>query len=621
MNRRIFHSFFVFSLAAPSTQILAGQNAVPELETTVVTATRTETPLRQVGSSVSVITAEDIAKRQVLTAAEALRLVPGVDVLNSGGPGRQTSVLLRGGGSQHTLVLIDGVEMNDPSSPTNAFDFANLMVDNIERIEVLRGGESSLYGSDPLGGVVNIITKKGSGSPKYSVSGQGGSYDSFKVNGSVAGGTDLVDYSLASSRLETRGFSSADRLWGNPEPDGYRNSTVDGRVGIHPLDNLDFGWNVRYNEGKTYLDYDYPKPHDALNYNSVTKELYTRGFAHTTLLDNLWEQTLGLAYSRTDRNTRNYDPTLPYSLNFDYLGEKVKVDWQNILHLHDTDTLTFGIEDEEDRLSSTSDPIGAKSYNTQGYYLLNQVKLWDRSFTTAAVRYDDNNRAGSKVTWRVTQAIVFDETGTKFKGSYGTGFKVPSLFDLYDKFTGNPNLAPETSRNWDVGFEQSFWERRVLLGSTYFNNHFDNLIQYSFSTYQVQNISQAFAEGVENFVQVNPIENLSFRGNYTYTHTEDLTTGQRLIRRPRNKGSFETNYRFLENADINFTVLMVGEKDDVGGTRVPGYVLANLGGGYRINDNVRVFARIENLFDKKYQELYGYGTSRIAGYGGVALTF
>jgi vitamin B12 transporter len=621
MNCRIVQSFFAVFLATPFLPAQAEPDAVPELETTVVTATRSETPLRQVGSSVSVITAEDIAKRQVLTAADALRIVPGVDVLNSGGPGRQTSVLLRGGGSQHTLVLIDGVEMNDPSSPTNAFDFANLTVDNIERIEVLRGGESSLYGSDPLGGVVNIITKKGSGTPKYSVSGQGGSYDSFKVNGSVSGGTDLVDYSLASSHLETRGFSAADKSWGNPEPDGYRNSTVDTRLGVHPLENLDFGWNLRYNEGKTYLDYDYPKPHDALHYDGVTKELYTRGFGHLKLLDNLWEQTLGLAYSRTDRTSRNYDPSLPYSLDSDYLGEKVKVDWQNILHLHDTNTLTFGIEDEEDRLSSDSDPIGAKSYNTQGYYLLDQIKLWDRSFTTAAVRYDDNNRIGSKVTWRVTQAIVFDETDTKLKGSYGTGFKVPSLFDLYDKFTGNPNLAPETSRNWDIGFEQAFWDRRVSLGSTYFNNHFDNLIQYSFSTYKVQNISQAFAEGVENFVQVNPLENLGFRGNYTYTHTEDLTTGQRLIRRPVNKGSFEANYRFLENADVNLTILMVGEKNDIGGTRVPGYVLVNLGGGYQINDNFRLFARIDNIFDKHNQELYGYGTSRLAGYGGVALTF
>jgi vitamin B12 transporter len=620
MNRQTFRSFFI-ALAANSPESLAQGDPVPELETTVVTATRSETPLREVGSSVSVITHEDIVKRQVLTVADALRIVPGLDVLNSGGPGKVTSVFLRGANSNQTLVLIDGIEMNDPSSPNNGFDFANLTVDNIERIEVLRGGESSIYGSDAMGGVINIITKKGAGKPAYSVQGQGGSYGTFKVGGEVSGGTEQVDFSLGASHMETKGFSSADRLWGNREPDGYRNSTVDARVGAHPLDYLDFGWTLRYNEGKNFLDYDFPVPHDTLNYSGITKELYTRGFSHLKLLDNLWEQTVGIAYSRTDRRTRNYDPTLPFSLNSDYLGEKIKVDWQNIFHLHETNTLTLGVEDEEDRFSSQSDPMGDKSYNTRGYYLLDQIKLWRRWFTTAAVRYDDNNRAGSKITWRITQALVFDETGTKLKGNYGTGFKVPSLVDLFAPFSGNPDLVPETSRNWDVGVEQAFWDKRVLMGATYFNNRFNNLIQYSFTTFQVDNISRATAEGVETFVQFNPLPELSLRGNYTYTRTDNPATDSRLIRRPTHKGSFEANYRFLEKADLNFTILAVGDKDDIGGTRVSGYVTANLAAGYRINDNVRLFARVDNLFDKKYQELYGYGTSRIAGYGGVALNF
>jgi vitamin B12 transporter len=619
MNRQTLSSVLV-ALAANAPQVLAQDEAVTQLEPTVVTATRTETPLRELGSSITVITQEDIAKRQVITVADALRTVPGLDVLQSGGPGKVTSVFLRGANSNQTLVLIDGVEMNDPSSPNNGFDFANLTVDNVERIEVLRGGESSLYGSDAMGGVINIITKKGAGKPTYSVRGEGGSYDTFKVGGAVSGGTDQVDYSLNASHLETQGFSAADRLWGNPERDAYRNSTVDTRVGVHPLDNLDFGWNLRYNEGKTGIDSDYPTPHDDPNYTGIVKELYTRGFTRLKLLDNLWEQTLGVAYSRTDRrNVNPSDPANPFGFKSDYLGEKVKVDWQNIVHLHETNTLTLGIEDEEDRLTSTTDAIGAKSYNTQGYYLLDQISLWQRWFTTAAVRYDENNRVGGKVTWRVTQALVFDETGTRLKGGYGTGFKVPSLVDLYDRFAGNPDLSPETSRNWDVGVEQDFWDQRIRLGATYFHNNFDNLIQYT--GVRVENINRATAEGVENFVQLSPLDDLTLRGTYTYTHALNDTTGQRLVRRPTNKGSFEANYRFLEKADLNLTLLMVGDKDDVGGTRVPGYVVANLAGGYRINEYIRLFARVDNLFDKKYQELYGFGTSRVAGYGGITLTY
>ncbi len=621
MNRPIYSSLLI-ALATNTPPVRAQEDAIPQLPTTVVTATRSETPLRQVGSSVSIITQEDIAKRQVTTVADALRIVPGVDILNSGGLGQTTTAFLRGAGSQHTLVLIDGIEMNDPSTPNNLFDFANLIVDNIERIEVLRGGESSIYGSDAIGGVINIITRKGSGKPRYSAEAQGGSYDTFRVGGAVQGGTELLDYSLASSHTETQGFSAADKLLGNPEPDGYRNSTVDTRLGLHPLDNLDFGWNLRYNEGKTNLDGSFPLPHDDPNFSSVTKQLYTRGFSHFKLLDDFWEQTLGLAYSRNDRRYLDRaDPANPFPLAADYLGEKLKVDWQNILHLHETNTLTLGIEDEEDRLSTSSDAIGAKSYNTQGYYLLDQIKLWNRSFTTAAVRYDDNNKAGSKVTWRITQAILFDETGTKLKGNYGTGFKLPTLFDLYDLFTGNPNLAPETSRNWDIGFEQAFLDQRIVLGSTYFNNRFNNLIQFNFASNRVENVSRAAAEGVENFVQISPLQDLTLRGSYTYTHTEDLATGDRLARRPTHKGSFEANYRFLDKADINLTILAVGDKDDVGSRRVPGYVVVNLAAGYQLHENIRLFARIDNLFDKKYEEIYGYGTSRFAGYGGVKFSF
>lgn len=625
MNRKTYSSLFVLAMAGGSSTVRAGEDAVPELPTTVVTATRSENPLREVGSSVSVVTREDIAKRQVVSVADALRIVPGLDVLNTGGPGQTTSVFLRGANSNQTLVIIDGIEMNDPASPNNGFDFANLTVDNIERIEVLRGGESSIYGSDAIGGVINIITRKGAKTPRYTVEAQGGSYDSFRVNGAVSGGTDTIDYSLGSSHLETNGFSAADRIQGNREPDGYRNSTVDARVGARPLENLDLGWNLRYNEGKTYLDASFPRPHDDPNYTGITKQLFTRGFAHFEVFDDLWEQTLGLAYSRSDRRyVDEIDPANSFPLSADYLGEKVKADWQNIFHLHETNTLTLGIEDEEDRLSSGSDAIGAKSYNTQGYYLLDQLKLWNRWFSTASVRYDDNNRIGSKVTWRVTQALVFDETDTKLKGSYGTGFKLPSLFDLYDRYTGNPNLSPETSRNWDIGVEQGLWENKLRLGATYFNNHFDNLIVFNPNAGnfgKVDNVSRAMAQGVESTVQLEPLENLTLQGTYTYTHTEDLATGDRLLRRPAHKGSLQTTYRFLDGADINLTLLMVGNKSDIANTTVPGYVLANLAAGYRINDNVRLFARIDNLFDKKYEELYGYGTSRLAGYGGVTLSF
>jgi vitamin B12 transporter len=627
MQRAYLTALFC-SLASPSLDVLAAEDAVPELDATIVTANRYETPERESGTSITVITAEELKRRQVLTVAEALRLVPGLDVLNSGGLGRMTNVYTRGAGSGQTLVLIDQVEMNDPSSPVGAFDFANLMVDNIERIEILRGGESALYGSDAIGGVINIVTKKGKGAPKFNLSAQGGSYDTFKVLGAATGEIEDFNYATMASTTQSHGFSAADYLWGNPERDWYRNETFDGRAGYKMLDNLDFGANLRYNHGKTALDYmmgndpDHPNaPVDALYYTGATGELYTRGFAHFKVLDNLWEQTLGLGYSQTDRDYRNWDPGLPYNLTGSYLGEKIKGDWQNIFHIHEDNTLTLGLEDEEDRLTNQSEGIGNPSYNTQGYYLSDKFTLFDRSFSTASLRYAENNRAGGKVTWSLTEAVLFDEVGTKLKGNVGTGFKVPTLYELYAPFFGNPNLAPETSLNWDVGFEQGFLDQAVQFGATFFSNRFNNLIQAVPPLWIAENINTASARGVEAFFQVTPIEDLTLRGNYTFNDTRDEDTGQPLVNRPRDKGNFEAHYRFLKDAEINFVLIAVGEKDGVLGTRVPAYAIANLAATYRINGNVQLFARIDNLFDKEYQEVYGYGTTRLAGYGGVTLSY
>jgi vitamin B12 transporter len=558
---------------------------------------------------------------------------------------------LRGAESNHTLVLIDGIEMNDPSSPGGAFDFADLQVDNIERIEILRGAQSAVYGSDAIGGVINIITKKGQGKPKFQASGEGGSYDTFKVRGGVSGGTERVNYSLNASRLETSGFSAADRLLGNRERDGYKNSTVSARAGVQALDNLDFGWTMRFNEGKAEIDNCGGRGCDDPNNKNLAKELFTRGFGHLKLFDGLWEQTLGMAYSRTDRrNVNNFDPLNPFASKSNDLGEKIKVDWQNILHLHEANTLTLGIEDEEDSLSSGSTSgsadsssatqIGQKTMNTAGYYLEDQVRLFNRSFTTAGVRYDNNNRVGGRVTWRATQVFAIDEIGMRIKGSYGTGFKAPSLYQLFappffDPFscpppssicqTGNPNLKPESSRSWDAGLEQSFWGDKFQLGASYFNNRFTDLIVFELG-HGYKNIASATAEGVESFVEFKPMEDLTLRGNYTYTRTNDASTDERLFRRPTHKGSFDVRYRFLEKADVGLNILLVGDRDFETFSTPPrktlsGYVLVNLAAGYEVNKHLKLFARVDNLFDKKYEEVLGYGTSGIAGYGGVTLSY
>ena len=608
-----------------------------ELPNVVVTATRTETPENEIGSAMTVITAKDIADKNINNVADALRTVPGLDVVRSGGAGQQTSVFMRGANSNHTLVLVDGVEMNDPSSPTGAFDFAFLQTDNIERIEVVRGAASAAYGSDAIGGVINVITKKGTGKTKLTAVAEGGSYGTWKTGGNISGGTDRVNYSFDVSRLETSGFSAADKNLGNGLPNGYRNNNLSGRTGFKVNEALDLGVTLRYGEGKSFLDNGGGKGADDPNSYGRFNELFTRGFGHLKLFEGFWEQTVGVAYSRTDRNNVNaIDPLNNFSSAATNLGEKVKLDYQNIFHVHKSNTVMLGIEEEADSLSSfasaySPDPIYGysssasipiKTMNTLGYYLQDQIKLFDRSFTTLGVRYDDNNRFGGHETWRANELYTIKETGTRLKGSYGTGFKAPTLNQLYDTIynTGNINLKPETSRGWDVGVEQDVFKKFSTVGISYFENAFSNLIQADAATYVNQNVSKAKTNGIETFMEMRPLTDLTLRSTYTYQDAKDLDTGNQLLRRPRNKASFDTDYRFLEKAHVHVNVLMVGQKADYAST-VAGYVMLNLSGSYDIHKYVQVFGRIDNVLNKQYEEVYGYGTSSVAGYGGVKLSY
>ncbi len=638
-QRTIMQKFIASSLLLVgfNTQSQVQQNPADnslELPNMVVTATRTETPENEIGSAITVITAEDIAAKHVNNVADALRTVPGLDVVRSGGPGQPTAVFLRGANANHTLVLVDGVEMNDPSSTNGSFDFANLQTDNIERIEVVRGAASAAYGSDAMGGVINVITTKGKGDAKFTGNAEGGSYDTWKTIGSVSGSTKLVNYSLDASRLETAGFSTADENLGNLNPNGYRNTTVSGRSGINVTDNLDLGVTLRYNEGKTSYDDGGGVNYDNTgNYNTFN-ELFTRGFGHLKLFDGLWEQTLGVAYSRTDRNNVNvFSPISPSSFNgvSANLGEKVKLDYQNIFHIHKSNTVTLGVEEEADSLSSSAvisdwginSSIPSKTMNTISGYLQDQITLFDRSFTTVGVRYDDNNRFGGHETWRVNELFSIKETGTRLKGNYGTGFKAPSLNQLYDTIygAGNPDLKPETSVNWDVGVEKDLFRKKVTASVSYFNNSFNNLIDYlHVYPYTNNNVSRAKTNGLEAFMEVRPITDLTFRGTYTYQQTLNEITGSQLLRRPRDKASFDADYQFLEKAHVHFNVLMVGQKADYSNT-VAGYTLLNLAGSYDVNKYLQLSGRIDNLLNKQYEEVYGYGTSGVAGYGGIKVAY
>ncbi len=606
-----------------------------ELPELVVTANRLDTPPDKVGSSETVITREQLDRLQQVTVFEVLKNVPGLDLSRSGGPGSPASVFIRGANSGQTLVLIDGVEVNDPISTTRSFNFADLTTDNIERIEIVRGPQSTLYGSDAIGGVINIITRQGEGPPTLSLSLEGGSFNSWRGQLWSGGGGEKVNYSLGMSRQATEGISAAAESQGNTEKDGFENSTVSARVGFTPTGN--FGINViaRYVDSTTDLDNFGGPWGDDPNHVGDQTQLVFRTEAELTLLDDLYHQKLGLSVTDIDREFRNdYDEAHSAERSeSSFKGSIVKIDWQHNVHLGEDNTLTLGLETEEEKGDSHvyseseygpySSVFEEQTARTNGYYIQDSIAVLDQWFTTAGIRLDDHDRFGSEVTWRLTSAWLVPDAGTTVRGSVGTGFKAPSLYQLFSEY-GNVDLQPEKSLGWDVGLEQMFAGGRGSAGAAWFANSFDDLLDFDPVNYVYLNIAEAESRGLEIFATMQVGENIDLAGSYTFTDTEDRTTGEELLRRARHKGGINANYKFLERGNLNLDLLYIGSRKDNDFSTWPAsvveldpYFLATLAGSWTFGDHFQLLGRVENLLDEEYETVWGYGTPGIGGYLGL----
>ncbi len=643
MKNLIFIIFSLTLLGLGPFCLLAQEKEVT-LEEVVVTATRVETPVREVASSITVVSSEEIERKKKIFVSDVIRGLPGLDVVRTGTMGGSTSIFLRGANSEHTLVMIDGVEVNDPMSTTRSHDFAHLMVDNIERIEILRGPQSTLYGSDAIGGVINIITKRGEGKPKFNFSAEGGSFTTFRESAGVNGGNKLFNYSLSLSRLDTEGISSAAKKYGNYEKDGYKNTTFSSRFGLTPLENLSFDLILRYVNTETELDSGGGIGGDDPNYIQRADHFLFKTQAGLSLFDQFWDQKIGVAISTSHRDYKNkVDPLSPFYEKSRFDGELIKFDWQHHIRLHKTNSITFGFEYEREGGKSRwyyeymgwpldQGIFPEKKADTRGYYFQDEIRLWDRFFATLGIRLDDHSRFGSETTYRVAPSFLIQETGTKLKGSLGTGFKAPSLYQLYGPRTswgptGNVNLKPEKCRGMDLGVEQEFLNKRIILGAIYFRNDFKNLIDFE-SGLGFINIKKAKTEGIELSAFIKLIKDLTLGLNYTYTDTEDKNTGRKLLRRPRHKFGLDVNYQFIEKGNINLGFTYIGKRDDMDWSVWParrveldGYPLVNLSTSYEVFKNFQLFGKVENLLNKKYEEVKGYGTPGISLFGGIKVTF
>lgn len=642
----LFVFFLFYQINFPQDNIVQKTDSIGfyKLTDIVVTATKTQTNTLELANSISVIDSAQISNSNSNNVFDVIKNETGISFTRQGGNGTLSNLYIRGANSSHTMVLIDGVEVNLTNDPSGVYDFASLPVDNIERIEILRGPQSTLYGSDALAGVVNIFTKKGAGSSKFSLLTEGGTYNSYKTSAGISGSIQKFNYVASLNRTGSDGFSAASKKYGNTEKDGYTFNNLSSVLGYNLNKNAEINLYTRFAKSKSNYDQLGGKFGDDPTYIFNQEEFSVRGEGKLKLLDGNWNQRFGLSFIR---NVRKYSfdtsaASIYYSRSF-YDGRRYKLDWQNDFQLNELNLLSLGAEFEIEKASSEyyaytflsppdySSIFPQKSANTIGVFLQDQINYAERFFSTIGIRLDNNNKFGAQFTYRFSPAYMIWESGTKIKATIGNGFKAPSLYYLYDPAFGNENLNPEKSLGWEFGIEQFLFKQGISFGATYFYNKFTDMFGFDYLTFKTININKALTKGVELFLQAKPVDGLNVKINYTFTDARDISSNspdynKKLLRRPDNKSGLFLSYSFIPKANINAVIIWVGTREDIDFStyqriELKGYLLINLSAHYDVFDFLRLNARAENLLNTDYEEVFGYGTAGLSFYGGINLTF
>ncbi|HEX6948693.1 MAG TPA: TonB-dependent receptor [Nitrospira sp.] len=624
-----------------------------------ISATKTETPIKHITSSVEIITGEQMQQRKIKSVVEALRLAQGLAVFQSGGPGTLAQVRMRGGTPQQTLVLIDGAIVN--SATDGAYNFANLTTDNIERIEILRGNQGMMWGSDAMGGVINITTKRGRETPNISSFVEYGSFATIREGASVTGKKGPFDVAATLSRWDTSSFSAINYRRGAAERDGFHNWQGSTKLGLDLPNDGRLEFNFRWMDGITNLDgtafnpatfgFD---PADVLGAKTHGKEyVYTGSYFQP--ITKWWSQRLTLARATNsfstssgtvERNVVTGVEAAPFPLSSEINTTSNRLEWQHDFQIVKPLAVTAGYQFREqmgenlDTLTGTT-TLPNKIISSNAGFAEAKLNLWDRLFGTAGIRQDEYNVFGSATTYRVTGGYLLKETGTKLRGSYGTGFRAPTINDLFFPGFGNPNLQPEKSKGSDIALEQSLFKDRVFLSVGYFWTRYQNLIlsvfdpggvcSFSLFGFCAANIGQARAEGVEGSAKVKLlqdqpwIKSLDVQFQYTHTSTRNETNGgdTRLPQWPLNQWSAVLSYQPIEALRANLEARFVGQRfnDTSNADVLPHFYVWNASFTYDVNKTIQVYGRADNIFNRKYEEVLFFGTPIRSVFGGVRVNF
>jgi vitamin B12 transporter len=623
--------------AAPAQSGAGLSDASASGDQIVVTAGRVAQPLSRVGQSITVFDADTIATRQAVSPLDLLRQAPGVSIAQNGGPGTTASVFIRGAESDQTVALIDGVKVNFPSTPGGGFDFSSLLIGNIDRIEVLRGPASVLWGSQAIGGVVNLITRQPTDRLAVNASAEGGSYGTAQGFANVSDRFGALSASVGGGYYRTDGISAFD---GGQERDGHRNTAANASFNLALGPDVSIDLRGFYSRNRTGFDGFAPPAYtfgDTKEYG-IGHEFVGYAGLNAALFDGRLRNRLGFAYTR-NRN-RNYDPDGFTFETFDGRGRNERAEYQGVLDIADGYQATFGAEHEYSRYRASSfgaDATGGHQTIDSGYGQLVLTPFVGLT-ATGGVRYDRHSAFGGRTSYSGSGAYTPNGGATTLRASYTTGFKAPSLYQLLSEY-GNGTLRPETSRGWDAGVTQRALDGRFEAGVTYFRRLSRNLIDFvncfdesgicanrPFGTYD--NVARARSQGFEFTATVKPVEALTIAASYTYLDARDrsagsATYGDRLARRPANSVTVNGDYRWPFGLSTGFTVTHVSASYSSAGevNRVAGYAIADLRASYPLGEHVEVYGRIQNIGNERYETVYQYGQPGRAAYGGIRLTY
>ena len=565
-----------------------------QAEDLIITANRAPVPAEAVNEDYAIITKEEIEKYGLTSVADVLEYVSGITLTSYGGPGQLTELYMLGLKSGHTLVMVDGVPVYDPTNTEGNANFEWLDLSNVERIEVIKGPQGALYGSEAVAGVINIITTK----PKQDylkVNLEGGKYLTFKEK--LSGGKVFQGgfIGFTAENFKTNGFSATNS---NPDDDGFHYTTGSLTLGYEPTDFLKLTWNAKVKGG--YAEYDEGRN----NYDNF----FTSLKADATITDKF----AITAVAGNHKEDRDYQEKLFPRF---YRGIVRYLSLQPIYYLTDSTFVTGGVNYRQEK-----GEFGAKaSEHLKSAFLELHTSLYGIT-ATAAVRRDLHSQYGGKTTYKLSAGYLFEPTGTKIRAQYGTGFRAPSLYQLYSPSFGNPNLKAETGEGWNVGVDQELPYLDGKVSITYFKNHVWNWIDWNNRYY---NIGKAITEGAEVEGRFNLTKNFSLYGNYTHLRAKqyDSTTGrwEWLPKRPK--------FTYTAGLDgkierFSFSVRALHYSDRPSGSKtLGGFTTVNAYASYTLKNGIKVYARAFNLTDEDYELTYGYNTMGRALFVGASYSF